>query len=123
MAANTGTADENCFKFSSVVHGFHVYRNIWSPKLDEVLICQRDVNNSVDKHAVSVLKNGHTVGHVPREHAKIFNFYLKRGGSISCQITSKKTARGVGIEIPALYIFQGEKKDTEAPPFLLKESK
>ena len=70
------------FSFSSCIRGFHVYKDIWKPKIDEVLQCQRDIANQKDKHAVSVLNRGRVVGHIPREHAKVFSFFLKRGFTV-----------------------------------------
>ena len=58
------------FRIESTVHGHHVYKAAWSPYIGEELPVQREVNNIHDDFAVAVLKNGNTVGHVPREISK-----------------------------------------------------
>ena len=108
------------FEFLSVVRGYHVYKDIWSPEINEILQCRRDPTNDMDKNCVAILKNDIVVGHVPREHAKVFSFFIKRGGQITVKITGDKQNKGVGLEIPSLYIFTGVKKDTVALPSLLK---
>ena len=58
------------FRIESTVRGHHVYKAAWSPYIGEELPVQREVNNIHDDFAVAVLKNGNTVGHVPREISK-----------------------------------------------------
>ena len=53
------------FEISSHIKGYHVYRNIWTPTLQEELYGEMDPANPVDKHAVAVKKNNVVVGHLP----------------------------------------------------------
>ena len=69
---------------------------------DGTLDCQHEKTNQYDRHAIAVLKSGQIVGHVPKDHAGIFYFYMKRGGQISVKITGEKQNTGTGLEIPAL---------------------
>jgi hypothetical protein len=117
-AANVATSVE--FTFSSCIRGFHIYRDIWRPKIDELLQCTQDIGNQNDKHAVAVLHKGTIVGHVPREHAKVFRFFLKRGGTVTVKVTGTQENNGIGIELPAVYTFSGCQKDTEILSSLLK---
>ncbi len=117
--ATQGPEKVGLYKFSSVVRGFHVYRDIWCPQIGEILLCEQDLDNKHDKNAVSVVRDDVTVGHVPREHAKIFRFFMKRGGQISCQVTGNEPNLGCGLEIPADYLFRGTDKDLKALPTLL----
>ena len=50
---------------SSFVRGIHAYKDLWEPSIGEVLLLQREPENSQDKLAVAVLKSGRVVGHVP----------------------------------------------------------
>ena len=40
----------------SVVRGFHVYKAIWVPVLDEVLQAKQEFDNEEDQYAVAVVK-------------------------------------------------------------------
>ena len=42
----------------------HIYKNIWTPQLDELLEVSTEPDNSVDKFAVAVKKNQNIVGHL-----------------------------------------------------------
>jgi hypothetical protein len=110
------------FDFNSFIRGFHVYMSIWEPEIDEVLNCIHEKGNKSDKFAIAVQKNGKTVGHAPRENAKIMYFYLKRGGHITVTVTGSKVNRGegLGIEVPGIYRFVGPEKDTHGLTKLLK---
>ena len=54
------------FSVSSMVRGYHVYKDVWEATNGEVLQCTRDQGNRYDPFAVAVTKNGDIVGHVPR---------------------------------------------------------
>ena len=38
------------------MRGHHVYKEIWTPVIDEDLMCEREPSNSVDPYAVAVIK-------------------------------------------------------------------
>ena len=42
------------FCFESFITGHHVYKEIWSPVLNKLLVCVREPENSSDKNAVKV---------------------------------------------------------------------
>jgi hypothetical protein len=111
------------YEFPSTIRGFHVYMDIWDPILDEILSCEPEEGNGEDRYAVGIMKQGHIVGHVPREFSKVCTFFMRRGGTISVRITGKRINQGVGLglEIPGLYIFSSKhKKDITALGTLLK---
>ena len=64
-------------EISSFVRGAHAYKDLWEPRIGEVLLFQREPDNSQDKLAVAVLKSGRVVGHVPKNLAPIFSPFLK----------------------------------------------
>ena len=54
------------FAVESCIHGFHVVRAVWSPRIGEILDCARETSNREDPFAVAVKKSGETISHVPR---------------------------------------------------------
>ena len=114
------------YSFPSFVRGLHVYKDIWQPVLDEVLTCEIESTNLHDKHAVAVVKCDKSiksiVGHVPREHSKVFKFFLRRGGIINATVTGPRLNRGqgLGLEVPVVYTFSGTANDMTALPTLLR---
>ena len=53
------------------VHGYHIYKDIWTTVCGEELQCQCEVGNVHDLYAVSIMQCGTIVGHVSW---KIFNW-------------------------------------------------
>ena len=103
-------ADE--LTLSSYIRGFHVYREIWTPVIGEVLTCKRQPSNMVDRYAVRVVKGTETVGHLPKKILKIFSLFIRRGGMVTCEVTgtrrrSTDLIQG-GLEIPCLLKIHGE---------------
>jgi hypothetical protein len=102
------------FDFKSVVRGFHVYRVYWTPVVGEKLECELDSDGFKfgDRHAVSVMRNNFTVGHVPKEFSQMAHFFILHDGVIECEITGtrqrSKLARG-GLEVPCVYVFRTDK--------------
>ena len=86
------------------------------------MTCEIDTGNLHNKNAVSVKKSGCIVGHVPRENTKVFKYFIKRGRSIEAQVKGDKVNHGLGygLEIPVVYIFKGQSKDTAVLVKLLK---
>ena len=53
---------------NSCIRGYHIYNEIWTVVLWEVLITERELHNVADRYAVAVKKHsGETVGHLPRK--------------------------------------------------------
>lgn len=71
MSRELGAIDRSSSTVEAMIRGYHVYRNVWSSVLDEELPCQRETGNISDPFAVSVLKDGVIVGHVPRKISSI----------------------------------------------------
>ena len=63
-----------------MVRVHHIYKEIWTPELDERLLVETENDNSHDARAVAVTKGGVVVGHLPREAAKRVWYFLNRGG-------------------------------------------
>ena len=45
------------FTFDSVVQGYHVCKDVWKPTIGENLHAEQELDNTVDKFAVKVVKN------------------------------------------------------------------
>ena len=58
--------------WDSVILGHHVYKDIWTPFVGEILNVQQEVHNVEDHFAVAVVKNKTIVGHVPCEVSCLF---------------------------------------------------
>ena len=62
--------------FSSAVRGFHVYKESWKPKEDELLECSHERDNPYDSFSIKVFKPdspAEIVGHLPMEIAESRN--------------------------------------------------
>ena len=57
----TGVSTE--FSFDSVIQGHHIYKNVWTPSVGEVLLLVKEEANEHDHFAVSVMKDGFIVGY------------------------------------------------------------
>lgn len=103
------------YSFPSCVRGYHIYQNVWIPYNGEELECVRQLENVVDRYAVSVVKNlgsgrSAVVGHLPCKISHLCSLFLRRGGEITCKITESRRysfdlPQG-GLEIPCLLIFR-----------------
>lgn len=103
--------------YESSVRGFHVYKDVWSPILLEVLQTRQEPGNLEDEHAVAIIKESSSVeiivGHVPRDISRICWYFLQNDGEITCEVTGSRRHSALlqgGMEIPCRYKFIGKKK-------------
>ena len=117
-------------EIQSCVRGYHVYKDSWTPFVDETLACQREEDNGADPYAVAVMKeSGRTtrvVGHVPRRISAACCLFLRRNGIIDCKITGSRRysadlVQGE-LEVPCKYTFRGEAKYISKLKILLEPS-
>ena len=106
--------DDQSFLFQAMIRGYHVYKEIWDAVKGECLECKRERSNRFDPFAVSVMKQGTIVGHLPRKISAVCSLFLLRNGTISCQVSgtrrySSDIPQG-GLEIPCILTFSGEPK-------------
>ena len=113
----------------SCVRGYHVYKDVWSATLGETLLCVAEVGNVHDPYAVAIVHPSpasHTVGHVPRSMSAACHFFIRRNGSIVCQVTGHRRHSGDlvqgGLEIPCTYTFIGSSKEVNKVRKLLSNS-
>ena len=49
------------------IHGYHAYKNVWNTEIGDRLDIEVDKLNQNDKSIEEIIRNGLTVGHIPRE--------------------------------------------------------
>ena len=54
------------FECDSVIHGYHIYKEIWEASHNEMLNCMWETGNSFDPFAVAVIRGGEIIGHLPK---------------------------------------------------------
>ena len=109
----------------TVIRGHHVYKEIWTPSIGEVLQCEKEEGNSHDLYAVAVKKQDSIVGHVPRNISTLCHLFLSRGGIITCTVSGLRKylddlPQG-GLEVPCLLTLQGDKPAIEKVKRLLHD--
>ena len=103
----------------AMIRGYHEYQSIWEAEVGENLTCVREPSNVRDPYAVAVTKpeSSTIVGHIPRKMSAICSLFLRKGGSIFCQVSgSRRYSQDLpqgGLEIPCLLRFQGNAKDVQ----------
>ena len=85
---------------NSCVRGHHVYKARWTPVLGEQLQCHREVGNERDCYAMAVKKDTLTVGHLPKRISKLTWYFVRRGGSITCEVSGR---RRFSCDLPRSY--------------------
>ena len=68
-------------EIGTYVKGYHVYKNIWKPIVNNELEIEVELDNVMDEYAVCVRKNTSIVGHLPlgknRKFAKMISYFLR----------------------------------------------
>ena len=97
------------------VQGYHVYQDIWSAVLGEVLSCEREPANNRDRYAVTVKKAELVIGHLPQKVSRVCSLFLRRGGIIRCRVTGRRRYSSDlpqgGLEIPCQLEFSATLKE------------
>ena len=95
--------------------GYHAYQTEWTPRLNEVVLCCMEPNNSEDKYAVAVKKGEKVVGHLPKgtngKFAKMIFYFLRKDNlnRCSCKVIGKPVnlGKGMGMQVPCTTSFTG----------------
>ena len=72
-----------------MIRGYHIYKDIWTAAVREILVCRRETDNLHDRFAVVVCRGGDIVGHVPKKISSIYSVFL-RSGTINCEVTGSR---------------------------------
>ena len=82
---------DHVFSVQAMVCDYHYYKDIWEAAIDgEVLSCKREVGNVHDMFAVAVKKDDIIVGYYPRKISSICLIFIRRGGSVTCQVNGNR---------------------------------
>jgi len=128
----------SAFSIDSMIRDYHEYMAIWeNPNPSNCLVCEREIGNAHDTHAVAIKGNitevnsagvvsttTRIVGHIPRRISAVCSISIRRGGTIFCVVTgarrySADLPQG-GLEIPCLlkFIAKSENEATKAKDLL-----
>ena len=102
--------EEAVFISPGGIRGYRVYSTIWEAESGEVLTTSQERGNVHDRFAVAVKKERLTVGHLPIEISKLCWFFIRRGGTITCEVTGTRRRSNLeqgGLEIPCNLTFKG----------------
>ena len=86
------------FAFATAVRGYHVFQDLFKPSIREKLVAKQELNNTMDKHAVKVVKGDETVGQLPSKFSRIVWYFLASSGEISVEVIGRRRCRR--MEVP-----------------------
>jgi len=67
------------YEIHSFVRGYHAYKDVWIPRIGDVLLLKREPENEVDKNAVTMTTgSGEVGGHIPYNLAPLLSQFLQR---------------------------------------------
>ena len=77
MASTDVKSKDSILLKESVICSHHVFKDVWTPQVGEILRTGKEAGNANDRRAVAVLKaDGTKVRHVPREFSRAFWYFL-----------------------------------------------
>ena len=104
-----GREDVTSLEVRSFVRGYHAYKDIWNPRIGEVLPLEREPNKTEDRFAVADdQKNWQCCWPCPIQSCTSSVRDVNKG---LVEVTGPKINRGAGygLEIPCTYHFYGAK--------------
>ena len=97
----------------SMVRGYHVYKDDWSPSVGDELKLELEELKRHDRYAVAIKVSGNIVNNAPRKFSKIVYHFIKNGGRVAGEVRGKRQRSAIHmkeLEIPCLY-----KSDSPSP--------
>ena len=95
--ANKRESAKQQFEIACASQGFHVYRELWKPKLVKTLQIDQEIGNIHDPFAISLgakivgkLTDNEIVGHIPREISCFCHYFINYGGQFEARVTCTK---------------------------------
>ena len=76
----------------SVIQGYHVYKEIQEASCGQIFPCLQETGNALDPFAVSIVRDGDIIGHVPRKISAAYPLFssLQNRGSIKCTVPGSR---------------------------------
>ena len=104
---STNNSSLEVAEIHSYVRGYHAYMELWEdPQQGQCLLLKREPGNTLDKHAVAVLKDGQIVGHMPYNLAPTVSQFLRRDINKGfAEVTGGKVNRGAGYKASKCHAF------------------
>ena len=84
------------FAFSCELRGFHVYKELWNPRLNEKLHTFHEENIPNDRYAVASIRKFVSrltpvvVGRLPREISRFTRFIILNGAKVKVKVSNTK---------------------------------
>ena len=100
-------------EFCSYIRGYHAYKDLWTPRVGEMLLIKREPTNPKDSSAVAVMKEDEIVGHVHYNITSLLSSFLKRDCNKGfAEVTGNALNRGAGygLEVPCKYRLYGPRE-------------
>ena len=108
------------FEMRSASRGFHVYRSIPKPRIEEILKMKPEYATIHDPLAIAItaslqetLTKYDVVGHVPREISRFCRYFLNYGGLLEGRVRDVRYRRSPipkgGLEIPITMLVKRHK--------------
>ena len=122
----SGGGNNATYAVQTVVRGYHVYKEVWSATVGQILPCQQERGNVHDPYSVAIVDENTVVGHVPRAISAVCSLFLRRNGVITCEVFGGKhysndLPKG-GLEIPCKLVFSGKESSIDKVQKLLQEA-
>ena len=117
MATHRERTDSlSSFEMDSYIKGYHEYREIWTPAMEQALKAVPEPKNVVDKYVVCVMLGDKIVGHLKKgrtgRFAKTVFYFLRADEKGSCTAIVKGKAVNLGMakacKYHALFISRGK---------------
>ena len=78
-------------EFEYVIRGYHEYKRVWNPEMNERLSTEIETGNPHERYAVAVVFKEHgTVGHIPMKISRLCCSFLSRGGVVQLQVLGRR---------------------------------
>ena len=88
-----GVAASDYLTVDSVVCRHHLYKEIWTPEIEELQL-EQECRNAYDQYAIAVMKDRLLVSRVARELSQIIWLFLTQEEIL--HVRSKGKGKGVG---------------------------
>ena len=99
-----GSGELRTTEFRSFIRGYHAYCHIWpNPSIGKCLVMRPEPDNSTDRSAVAVIKQGQVVGHVPYNAARVIAHFLRRECNKGVVVVDGARVNR-GLELPYLTV-------------------
>ena len=94
--------------------GYHVFQNLFkAPSMGEKLAAKRKFNNTMDKHAVEVVKSNETAGHLPHKFSRTLCYLLACSGEISVEVIGLRRCGRMAVPWQLAFNFSNKEQMTE----------